>query len=299
MVSIELSVVGSLLENRALLSTRGFARAQVSRVGLGPGRLSVGRPKASHLHGVASGKIRPVMARLPRLSVPGFVHHAIQRGHNRQPIFADAADYEAMLGMLAEGLRQHEVALHGYVLVPDHFHLLATPKSEGFPLLMQSLGRRYVRYFNDRHGRSGTLWDGRYRCTVIEPDRHLLDALAYLDLNPVRAALAATAADWRWSSHAHYVGAAADRLVTPPPQYWALGNTPFAREQAWDKRVAAGIEQKTQRALTDALLGGWALGDAGFVAELQEKTGRRVLKARAGRPRVDRSAAVKESIKTG
>ena len=111
------------------------------------------------------------MARLPRLSVPGFVHHAIQRGHNRQPIFADTADYKAMLVMLGEGLRQHNVALHGYVLMPDHFHLLATPEGDGLPLLMQSLGRRYVRYFNDRHGRSGTLWDGRYRCTVIEADR--------------------------------------------------------------------------------------------------------------------------------
>ncbi len=164
---------------------------------------------------------------------------------------------------------------------------------------MQSLGRRYVRYFNDRHSRSGTLWDGRYRCTVIEAAQHMLDALAYLDLNPVRAGLVASAAEWPWSSHAHYVGAAVDRLVTPPPQFWALGNTPFAREQAWARRVAAGIGHKTQHALTDALLGGWALGGAAFIAELQEKTGRRVLKARAGRPRADGLNSVKKSVKNG
>ncbi len=232
------------------------------------------------------------MARLPRLSVPGFVHHAIQRGHNRQPIFVDAADHESMLGMLGEGLRQHRIALHGYVLMPDHFHLLATPEGDGLPLLMQSLGRRYVRYFNDRHGRSGTLWDGRYRCTVIEPQQHLLDALTYLDLNPVRAGLAASAADWRWSSHAHYVGATVDRLVTPPPQFWALGNTPFAREQAWARRVATGVAPKTQHALTDALLGGWALGDAAFVAELQARTGRRAVKRKAGRPRTQDAVGI-------
>ncbi len=239
------------------------------------------------------------MARLPRLSVPGFVHHAIQRGHNRQPIFVDTADHETMLAMLGEGLRQHRVVLHGYVLMPDHFHLLATPEGDGLPLLMQSLGRRYVRYFNDRHGRTGTLWDGRYRCTVIEAERHMLDALVYLDLNPVRAGLAASAADWRWSSHAHYVGAAADRLVTPPPQFWALGNTPFAREQAWAERVAIGIARETQHMLTNAMLGGWALGDAAFVARLQAQTGRRVAKARAGRPRATDPGGMEISSKTG
>ena len=239
------------------------------------------------------------MARLPRLSVPGYLHHVIQRGHNRQPVFVDAADYQAMLAMLGEGIARHRVALHGYVLMPDHFHLLATPEGDGLPLLMQSLGRRYVRYFNDRHGRSGTLWDGRYRCTLIEPERHLLDALAYLDLNPVRAGVALAAADWPWSSHAHYVGARVDRLVTAPAQVWALGNTPFAREQAWKERVAAGVAPAAQAAQTEALLGGWALGDSAFVAGLQHKTGRRVLKARPGRPRVAESQTPKKSAKSG
>ncbi len=239
------------------------------------------------------------MARLPRLSVPGCLNHVIQRGHNRQPVFVDDADYETMRFMLGELARQHRVALHGYVLTPDHFHLLATPEDDGLPLLMQSLGRRYVRYFNDRHGRSGTLWDGRYRCTVLQPERHLLDALAYLELDPVRAGLAASAADWPWSSHAHYVGARVDQSLTPPPQVWALGNTPFAREQAWQVRVAAGVAPATCAALTDALLGGWALGDAAFIAELQDRTGRRVLKARAGRPRSDTSKTVGLSMKSG
>ena len=225
------------------------------------------------------------MARLPRLSVPGYLHHVIQRGHNRQPVFGDAADYETMQVMLGELARQHRIALHGYVLMPDHFHLLATPQGDGLPLLMQSLGRRYVRYFNDRHGRSGTLWDGRYRCTVIEAEQHMLDALVYLDLNPVRAGLVASPTHWRWSSHAHYVGAAVDRLITPPPQYWALGNTPFEREQAWARRVTAGVTQAKAGALTESLLGGWAMGDATFIADLQQRTGRRAAKRKAGRPR--------------
>lgn len=225
------------------------------------------------------------MARLPRLTLPGYPHHIIQRGNNRQVIFADTQDFETMLALLAENAKKFAVAVHAYVLMDNHFHLLATPPTaEALPLMMQAVGRSYVRYFNQRHGRSGTLWEGRYRSTLIETERYLLACMVYIDLNPVRAGLVARPQDWRWSGHAHSLGLRPDALVTPHALFWALGNTPFAREAAYGQLVQAGISARQHTALTDATLRGWALGEAGFVEELQKKSLRRITKSRPGRP---------------
>ena len=133
------------------------------------------------------------MARLARLSFPGLPHHVIQRGHNGQPIFLRAADYQRMLDLLLEYARKCEVAVHAYVLLPDHFHLLLTPQTEnGLPQMLQAMGRRYVRYFNDEQGRTGTLWDGRYRSTVLQPELYVLPCMVAMDLNPERAVNDAT-----------------------------------------------------------------------------------------------------------
>jgi putative transposase len=177
------------------------------------------------------------------------------------------------------------VAVHAYVLMDNHFHLLLTPRTgDGLPRMMQAVGRRYVRYFNDSHGRTGTLWEGRYKSTLIEAERHLLACMVYIDLNPVRAGLATQARDYAWSSHGHYAGLRVDRLVTPHPLYWQLGNTPFAREAAYAQLVQTGLSTQQQLALTESVLRGWALGGADFVAELQKKTERRLSKSSPGRP---------------
>lgn len=225
------------------------------------------------------------MARLPRLTVPGYPHHIILRGNNRQPIFAGPPDYAMLLALIDEHARKLQVAVHAYVLMSNHLHLLATPETgDGIPQMMQAVGRRYVRNFNLRHGRSGTLWEGRYRSTLIQAERHLLACMVYIDLNPVRAGLTADPADYAWSSHGHYIGRRADRLVTPHPLFWELGNTPFAREAAYGALVRAGIGEDERRALTNSALQGWALGEADYVADLQRRTARRVAKAKAGRP---------------
>ena len=225
------------------------------------------------------------MARLPRLTLPGYPHHVILRGNNRQAIFAGAADYQRLLDVFEEVERQFEVQIHAYVLMSNHVHLLLTPGTEdGLPKMMQALGRSYVRYFNRTQQRSGTLWEGRYKSTLIQSDRYLLACMAYIDLNPVRAGLVARAQDYPWSSHAHYLGLRTDRLITPHVLYWELGNTPFAREAAYADLVHAGINAVQQAALTDATLRGWALGEPDFVADLQKRTGRRLQKAHAGRP---------------
>jgi putative transposase len=150
--------------------------------------------------------------------------------------------------------------------------------------MMQAVGRRYVRNFNLRHQRSGTLWEGRYRSTLIQSERYLLACMAYIDLNPVRAGLVADPADYPWSSHQHYIGRRPDKLVTPHGLYWEMGNTPFARDQSYADMVRAGIGQEQQQALTDSALRGWALGEPDYVAELQRRTERRVAKGQAGRP---------------
>jgi putative transposase len=119
------------------------------------------------------------MARLPRLTVAGHVHHVIQRGNNRQLVFARAEDRVFFLELLEQNARAIKVAVHGYVLMDDHFHLLLTPETpEGLPQLMQAIGRRYVRYFNTLQGRSGTLWEGRFRSTVLEAATQLLPCMA-------------------------------------------------------------------------------------------------------------------------
>ncbi len=225
------------------------------------------------------------MARLPRLTLPGYPHHVIQRGNNRQAIFISKGDYLKLLDLLAENASKFEVAIHAYVLMSNHFHLLVTPQSsDGLPLLMQAVGRSYVRYFNAAQKRSGTLWEGRYKSTLIQSERYLLACMAYIDLNPVRAHLVVQAAEYPWSSFAHYTGQRTDKFITPHTLVWELGNTPFAREAAYAELVQSGISTGQRVALTDSALSGWALGEPDFVADLQRRTARRVAKSAAGRP---------------
>lgn len=225
------------------------------------------------------------MARLPRLSLAGYPHHIIQCGNNRQAIFTSVGDFQFFLDLLDDAARRFDVAIHAYVLMNNHFHLLVTPRSDnGLPQMMQAVGRRYVRYFNDSYGRSGTLWEGRYKSTLIQTERYLLACMAYMDLNPVRAGMVTSPSDYPWSSYGHYCGQRIDKLVSPHALCWALGNTPFAREAAYAEVVRKGVEMVQQKALTDSALHGWPLGDPDFVNSLQKKTTRRVTKSTPGRP---------------
>lgn len=235
------------------------------------------------------------MARLPRLTLANMPHHIIQRGNNSGDIFVDAQDRLAMLDFLKEMARRFHVDVHAYVLMPNHLHLLLTPKTEqGVPQFMQSVGRSYVRYFNNRHGRTGTLWEGRYRCTVLEAETWLLPTMVSMDLNAVRAGLVQRAVDWPWSSYAHNAGLSQDVLISPHARFWALGNTPFAREAAYMKAVEAGVSVDAQEQISHAALKGWALGDPQFIENLQRQIVRRVKRQQAGRPSAC-TASVQES----
>ncbi|MEY4469998.1 MAG: hypothetical protein RIT20_339 [Pseudomonadota bacterium] len=225
------------------------------------------------------------MARQPRLTVPAYPHHVIQRGNDRQLIVRDDADRERLCALWQQHAHANKVALHAYVLMDNHFHLLVTPETvDGLPKMMQAVGRAYVRYFNLRHKRSGTLWEGRYRSNLIESERYLLACMVYIDLNPVRAGMVMQAADFKWSSHRHYIGQFSDKLVTPHALFWGLGNTPFAREAAYLGLVHQGLASSQKEQLTNSALSGWALGSKAFVTDLQQMTQRRLEPGKAGRP---------------
>lgn len=226
------------------------------------------------------------MARLPRLTAPGLPHHLIQRGNNRQRVFVDEVDCARYLDDLAELAARFGLAIHAYVLMPNHVHLLATPSgTDTLARLMQSLGRRYVRWFNARHRRTGTLWEGRYRSTVVETDRYLLACMRYVEMNPVRAGLVDDAAAYRWSSHRHQLGQTVDPLVTEHAAYWALGNTPFERQLAYRRLFEQGPKEEEVAAIREATHRGWVLGQGGFVDEIAAKAGRRARPLPPGRPR--------------
>jgi putative transposase len=226
-----------------------------------------------------------VMARLPRLVVPNQPHHIIQSGNDRQAIFRDTEDHVAFLGWLRKAARQFKVAIHAYVLMPNHLHLLATPTDgTGLGRMMQWIGRHYVPYFNARHQRTGTLWQGRYRAAVIEAEPYFLRCCLYIELNPVRAGLAASAADYPWSSVAHHAGIKPDPVLTDHALYWALGNTPFDREAAYKALLEQGLSARELDALTQTAMKGWPLGSDRFKGALEKQLSRRVNPGKRGRP---------------
>ena len=230
------------------------------------------------------------VARAPRLSLAGELHYVIQCGHNRQAVFADDRDREAYLAMLRDAALQYGVAIHAYALLASEVHLLATPvAAESLSRLMQSLGRRYVAAINRRHGRSGTLWAGRFRAGLLDSAALGALALVHIETLPVRAGLAAAAGEWAWSSASHHLGRRRDGLVTEHPGYWALGNTPFERELAHAHNLREGLAAGMAERLTATAMRGHAVGPPLFNARIEAATGASLQAKRRGRP-VRRSA---------
>lgn len=226
------------------------------------------------------------MARLPRLILPDQPHHIILRGNNRQAIFFSDLDRQQLLDTLAEATAQYRVSLHAYVLMDNHLHLLLTPpNADALSRMMQSVGRRYVGWFNARHRRSGTLWEGRFRAGLIEGERHLLACMRYIELNPVRAGLCAEAAEWPWSSASHHLGFGRSPLISEHEMYWSLGNTPFEREHAYREFMAQGVLVSEQAEFTDAALRGRPVGSEAFLKPLATEHANVVVRRPRGRPR--------------
>ena len=225
------------------------------------------------------------MARPPRLTCPGQAHHLLQSGIDRQPIFRDDEDRLQFLRWLQEAARQFQVSIHAYVLMPDHVHLLATPADQiGLGRMVQWVGRYYVPYFNRKYARSGTLFQGRFKTAVLEAGPNLVNCMHYIESNPVRAGLVASASEFHWSSYAHHAGIQSDPIVTDHLMYWSMGNTPFQREASYRAQLDQGLSPAVATELTAALLKGRVMGSAAFQAELSRLMGRPVGPGRRGRP---------------
>ena len=185
------------------------------------------------------------MARQPRLDVPGIPRHVVQRGNDRQICFAAGADYLRYLQELREASSRHDCAVHAYVLMTNHVHLLVTPATTGaISRMMQAVGRRYVGSFNARYRRTGTLWEGRFKAALVDTDRYLLTCYRYIELNPVRAQMTTDPADYPWSSYHHNALGQATPLITPHEQYTLLATTPAARQAAYRALVHEHMEEK-------------------------------------------------------
>lgn len=225
------------------------------------------------------------MPRLPRFDVPGYAHHVIQRGNNRARVFFELEDYGVYLSTLREIMAMYEVSVHAYVLMPNHVHLLVTPPRKGvLSRSMQTLGRRYARYVNRRRERTGSLWEGRFRSTVIEPGDYLLGCQRYIELNPVRAGLVRMPGTYRQSSFRYYVVGDPDPLVTPHAAYLALGDNAVERRVAYRELFEAPLDSGMLRELRHGTNQGWAVGRSNFKREIERVARRRATpKPRGGR----------------
>ena len=231
------------------------------------------------------------MSRLGRYFLPGLPFHVIQRGNNRQPIFFAPEDYRLYLAWLGDAAAALKVKVHAYVLMTNHVHLLLTPATEsGIPRLMQRLGRLYVGHVNKTYGRTGTLWEGRYRAAPIEADAYLLACYRYIELNPVRARVTRKPETYPWSSYgAHALGeapsGAAGALIRDHATYLALGKDAKARQKAYRGLFRAALPRHVIDELRAATNGGWALGGDRFKAKVARAAGRRASPLPPGRPR--------------
>jgi putative transposase len=225
------------------------------------------------------------MARRPRLAVAGELHQLLLRCHSGQAAFADDADRNAFVSLLREPAAQQGVAVHAYALLDNEVHLLATPaEADALGRLMQSIGRRYVAYYNRRHGQRGTLWDGRFRNSLLDSRTWLLPATLHIEALPVRSELVDAAQDWDWSSAAHHTGRRRDLLITDHALYWQFGNTPFDRERAHTIALDE-VQQETEDVrLSQAVERGLLLGPPAFIERMAALVGRSLTPRPRGRP---------------
>ena len=217
------------------------------------------------------------MARLPRLYVPGCSHHVIQRGNNRQACFFEEQDYAFYLDKLREAAEKYEVAIHAFVLMTNHVHLLATPSDQyGISKMMQSLGRRYLGYINATYKRTGTLWEGRYKSTLVDNEHYLLVVSRYIELNPVRASMVDHPSEYPWSSYRGNAMGKEIRLLMPHSQYLSLGVNPEARQQAYRALFKGRIAERTLEEIREATNKAWVLGSDHFKQQIEAVANRQL-----------------------
>jgi putative transposase len=231
------------------------------------------------------------MARLGRYFVPGQVLHVIQRGNDRKPVFFAYADYAQYRDWLIAAAKANDLKVHAWVLMTNHVHLLVAPQNEeSLPRTMQTLGRRYVRFVNAREGRTGTLWEGRYRACPIDSEEYFIDCCRYIEMNPVRARQVAHQRSYRWSSYRAHAEGKEDTLAQFHDAFRRLGRTVEERRIAYRELCTQKLDPAFVEALRAATNGGWALGGERFRKAIAKAAGRRA----APLPRGPKPASAKD-----
>ena len=218
------------------------------------------------------------MARLARFILPGHPQHVIIRGNNREPIFCAEDDYRYYLDKLGEALLKHRCDLHAYVLMTNHVHLLVTPSAEySLGKAIQMLGRYYVQYFNYTYQRTGTLWEGRYKASLVDSERYLLTCYRYVELNPVRASMVAHPSDYPWSSYCCNALGHSNSLITSHEQYLKLGKRETERRAAYRALFKAHISEQQLHEIREATNKAWVLGNDYFKEKIEKQLNRRAV----------------------
>ncbi len=227
------------------------------------------------------------MPRQARLVVPHYPHHIIQRGHNRQVIFAQDADYRYYLSTLQEWKAHYQVKVYAYCLMTNHVHLLLEPGDDPDTLaqLMKRVAARQTRYVNRLENRSGTLWESRYKSSPVETESYLLACARYIELNPVRAQMVAEPEEYPWSSFSHRIGKRQEPWLDHDPIYLSLGQTSRERARCYHDFVRSGIAEEEWQLIRDAIQRGQLTGSDRFIEEIQARIGKRIESRAPGRPK--------------
>lgn len=237
------------------------------------------------------------MARLPRYSIVGHPQHVIVRGNNREPIFCADEDYQFYLEKLELACEKHECEVHAYVLMTNHVHLLITPnRLDSLSKAMQMIGRYYVQYFNYSYRRTGTLWEGRYKATLIDSERYLLTCYRYIELNPIRAAMVNHPSEYPWSSYHHNALGMDNSFITAHDDYLKLGTTVDERLKSYCALFEHQIDEKTLSEIRESTNKAWVLGSDLFKDKIKQQLDRRVTALKRGGDR--KSSQYKQSTKT-
>lgn len=231
------------------------------------------------------------MPRRPRLCIPGMPFHVVQRGNNRSICFGAIADYERYLALLHDRSIWHGVAIHAYVLMTNHIHLLATPRDKaGLPDMMKALSQLYAQYVNRKYGRSGSLWQGRFRSCLVESDGYLLTCHRYIESNPVRAGMVRDPGDYPWSSFRANALGASNALLSVHPCVAAMGSTPVDRQAAYRALFDQDLMPAVLEEIRSSTIAGHALGSPSFRRRIAIELGRPVERQKRG-PRAQKLSA--------
>lgn len=232
------------------------------------------------------------MPRKPRFNLIGIPQHVIQRGNNRESCFLAEKDYRRYLDDLGNAAVKFDCRIHAYVLMTNHVHLLVTPMMDyAISQMMQALGRRYVRYINYAYKRTGTLWEGRYKSSLIDSDRYLLICMRYIEMNPVRAGMVSHPGDYKWSSYPANAQGRVDDLISPHPLYLELGETDDIRLFAYRELFRNQLGNKELHDIRECLNHELVLGRSYFKKKIEKMTKRPTCLGQPGRPRIKEEQA--------